>query len=325
MRAIRALRYGGPETLTEQAIEALEPAADQVRIRVEAAGVNFLDIYHRTGLYPTQEPVRLGVEGAGVIEALGSAVKDLKVGARVAWSDVPGSYATHVCAPAARLVPVPDGVSLETASAAMLQGMTAHYLSHDTYPLKAGDTCLVHAAAGGVGLLLCQIAKRCGARVIGTVSNEAKAKLARGAGAEHVIDYAKHDFAIELRKITGGPGVQVVYDSVGKDTWERSLQCLAPRGMLVLFGQASGPVPAFDPSLLAKGGSLFLTRASLFHYVASRDDLLRRSSAVLSWVARGELSIRIERTLPLRSAAEAHELLASRQTTGKLILVPEAS
>lgn len=325
MRAIRALRYGGPDTLTEQTIETPEPAADQVRIRVEAAGVNFLDIYHRTGLYPTQEPVRLGVEGAGVVEAIGSAVKDLKVGARVAWSDVPGSYATHVCAPAARLVAVPDGVTSHTAAAVMLQGMTAHYLSHDTYALKAGDTCLVHAAAGGVGLLLCQIAKRRGARVIGTVSSEAKAKLAKEAGADHVINYAKQDFATELRTITGGPGVQVVYDSVGKDTWERSLQCLAPRGMLVLFGQASGPVPAFDPALLAKGGSLFLTRASLFHYVAAREDLLRRSSDVLSWVAGGELAVRIERTLPLRAAAEAHTLLESRQTTGKLILVPEAS
>jgi len=325
MRAIRALRYGGPETLTEQTIETPEPAADQVRIRVEAAGVNFLDIYHRTGLYPTQEPVRLGVEGAGVIEAVGTAVKDLKVGARVAWSDVPGSYATHVCAPAARLVAVPEGVTSQTAAAVMLQGMTAHYLSHDTFALKAGDTCLVHAAAGGVGLLLCQIAKRRGARVIGTVSSEAKAKLAKEAGADHVINYAKQDFAAELRTITGGPGVQVVYDSVGKDTWERSLQCLAPRGMLVLFGQASGPVPAFDPALLAKGGSLFLTRASLFHYVAAREDLLRRSSDVLSWVASGELAVRIERTLPLRAAAEAHTLLESRQTTGKLILVPEAS
>jgi len=324
MRAIRALRYGGPETLTEQTIETPEPAADQVRIRVEAAGVNFLDIYHRTGLYPTQEPVRLGVEGAGVIEAVGSAVKDLKVGARVAWSDVPGSYATHVCAPAARLVAVPDGVTSQTAAAVMLQGMTAHYLSHDTYALKAGDTCLVHAAAGGVGLLLCQIAKRRGARVIGTVSSEAKAKLAKEAGADHVINYAKQDFATELRTFTGGPGVQVVYDSVGKDTWERSLQCLAPRGMLVLFGQASGVVPAFDPALLAKGGSLFLTRASLFHYVAAREDLLRRSSDVLSWVAGGELAVRIERALPLRAAAEAHALLESRQTTGKLILVPEA-
>jgi len=325
MRAIRALKYGGPDTLTEQTLETPEPAPEQVRVRVEAAGVNFLDVYHRTGLYPTQEPVRLGMEGAGVIEAVGSAVKDLAVGTRVAWSDVPGSYATHVLAPAARVVQVPDGLSSETAAAVMLQGMTAHYLTHDTYPLKPGDTCLVHAAAGGVGLLLCQIAKRRGARVIGTVSNELKARLAREAGADHVIDYARHDFAAELRTITGGPGIQVVYDSVGKDTWERSLSCLAPRGMLVLFGQASGPVPAFDPALLAKGGSLFLTRAALFHHIVTREDLLRRAGDVLSWVAKGELSVRIDRTLPLRAAAEAHTLLESRKTTGKLVLVPEAS
>jgi len=323
MRAIRSLKYGGPETMAEQTLPSPEPAAHQVRVRVEAAGVNYIDIYQRSGLYPTQEPVNLGLEGAGVIEALGSEVRDLKVGARVAWCDVPGSYATHVCAPAQRVVPVPDGVSSQTAAALMLQGMTAHYLTHDTFPLKATDTCLVHAAAGGVGLLLCQIAKRRGARVIGTVSSEEKQKLALAAGADHVINYAKQDFAPELRSLMGGAGVQVVYDSVGKDTWERSLQSLSPRGMLVLFGQASGPVPAFDPALLAKGGSLFLTRAALFHHIVTREELLRRSGDVLAWAQAGELSVRVDRVLPLRAAGEAHALLESRKTTGKLLLVPE--
>lgn len=325
MRAIKAFRYGGPDTLTELTLDTPEPKPDQVRIRVEAIGVNYLDVYHRTGLYPTTEPVNVGVEGAGVIEALGSEVRDFKVGERVAWSDVPGSYATHVCAPARRLVTVPDGVSSEAAAAVMLQGMTAHYLSHDTFPLKPGDTCLVHAAAGGVGLLLCQIAKRRGARVIGTVSTDAKAQLAQAAGADHVIIYSEKDFGLELLTYTGGSGVQVVYDSVGKDTWERSLHCLAPRGMLVLFGQSSGVVPPFDPASLAKGGSLFLTRATLGHYVATREELLRRSGDLLRWMAEGELSVRVDRTLPLRAAAEAHTLLESRQTTGKLLLVPEAS
>ncbi len=324
MRAIKALRYGGPETLVEHTSETPEPTPQQVRIRIEACGVNFIDIYHRTGLYPSKEPVSLGVEGAGVIEALGSEVRDFKVGDRVAWSDVPGSYATHVCAPTQRLVAVPDAVSSEAAAALMLQGMTAHYLSHDTFPLKPGDTCLVHAAAGGVGLLLCQLAKRRGAQVIGTVSTDAKAQLAQAAGAAHVIVYSEKDFGLELLTITGGSGVQVVYDSVGKDTWERSLHCLAPRGMLVLFGQSSGSVPPFDPALLAKSGSLFLTRASLAHYVSTREDLLRRSGDLLSWLAEGELSVRVDRSLPLRAAAEAHSLLESRQTTGKLLLLPEA-
>jgi NADPH2:quinone reductase len=324
MRAIQALRYGGADTLSEQTIELHEPLPHQVRVRIEAAGVNFIDIYQRSGLYPTQEPVRLGLEGAGIVEAVGSEVRDLHVGTRVAWCDQPGSYATHALLAAGRVVRVPEAVSATQAAAVMLQGMTAHYLMHDTYAVQRGDTVLVHAAAGGVGLLLCQLGKRLGARVIGTTSSEAKAQLARQAGADEVILYTEESFAERARELTGGAGVQVVYDSVGKDTYQGSLASLAPRGMLVLFGQASGPVPPIDPALLAKGGSLYLTRASLFHYVASRADLERRAAAVLGWVGKGELSLRIERTFPLAAAAEAQRMLESRKTTGKLLLVPEA-
>lgn len=323
MRVMEAVRYGGPETIEARELPTAEPKRHEVRVRVAAAGVNYIDIYQRSGLYPTREPVRLGLEGAGVIDAVGSAVRTLGVGQRVAWSDQPGSYATHVCISAERAIPVPDGVASKQAAAAMLQGMTAHYLTHDTFRLGPGDTCLVHAAAGGVGLLLCQMAKRLGARVIGTTSNESKEKLARAAGADHVILYTKRDFASEVRVLTGGKGVQVVYDSVGKDTWERSLASLATRGVLVLFGQASGPVPPIDPQLLAKGGSLTLTRASLFHYVETRRELEERAGAVLAMIRRGELTLRVDRELPLERAREAHELLEARATTGKLLLLPD--
>jgi NADPH:quinone reductase len=251
---------------------------------------------------------------------VGAEVREVRVGQRVAWCDVPGSYATHVCAPEERLVPVPEGVSSELAAASMLQGMTAHYLSHDTYHLTPGDACLVHAAAGGVGLLLCQMAKRRGARVVGTVSSDEKAQLALEAGADHVIRYDLGDWAQQVAEATSGRGAQVVYDSVGQRTWEQSLACLAPRGMLVLFGQSSGPVPPIDPQRLARGGSLFLTRASLFHYVSTRAELLSRAQAIFGMLTRGEVRVRIDRTLPLERAAEAQRLLASRTTAGKLLL-----
>jgi NADPH2:quinone reductase len=322
MQAIRASRFGGPEVMGLETLDTPEPGPGEARVRVHAAGVNYIDIYQRTGLYPIELPGKLGLEGAGVVEALGAGVNDLTVGERVAWNDAPGSYATHVIAKAERLVPIPKEVSFDDAAAVMLQGMTAHYLSHDTYPLKPGDTCLVHAAAGGVGLLLCQIAKRRGATVIGTVSTDAKAALAREAGAEHLVLYTQQDFVSEVRAFTQGKGVRVVYDSVGKTTWEGSLKSLAPRGMLVLFGQSSGIVPPFDPALLARGGSLFLTRATLFHYVAAREELVRRAMDVLGWVANGELSVRIERTFRLGEIADAHRALESRATTGKLLVHP---
>jgi NADPH2:quinone reductase len=319
MRAMQALEYGGSELIRERALELPPLAPHEARVRVEFAGVNFIDIYHRTGLYPTEQPVRLGLEGAGIVEAVGSAVSDLSPGARVAWVDVRGSYATHLNAPAERLVRTPDDLSSDQAAAAMLQGMTAHYLTHDTFPLAPGHSCLVHAAAGGVGLLLCQLAKRRGARVIGTVSTPEKAELARAAGADDIVFYTREELRARVRELTGGTGVNVVYDSVGKDTWEASLDSLAPRGMLVLFGQSSGLVPAIEPGLLARG-SFFLTRAGLPHHVASRAELLARSGAVLDMVRRGELRLRIDQVLPLAEAARAHDLLASRATQGKLLL-----
>jgi len=264
----------------------------------------------------------MGVEGAGVIEAVGAGVSGNKPGDRVAWTAGPGSYATHVVIPAERLVPVPDGVDAPTAAAAMLQGMTAHYLATTTYPLHEGDTCLVHAAAGGVGLLLCQMAKRRGARVIGTVSTEEKAKLAREAGAAEVILYTQADFEAETRRLTAGQGVHVVYDSIGKDTFQKSLGSLRRRGMMVLYGQSSGAVPPFDPQILAHRGSLFFTRPSLGDYTVTRAELLARAGEVLAWIQRGELSVRIGATFPLAEAARAHEKLAGRETTGKVLLIP---
>lgn len=322
MFAMQAIRYGGSDTI--RACELSLPAlkAHEVKVRVEASGVNFIDVYHRTGLYPTGEPVRLGQEGAGIVEEVGSEVREFAPGERVAWCDVPGSYATHLVAPAARLVRVPDGVSAQTAAAALLQGMTAHYLVHDTYRLGPGHTCLVHAAAGGVGLLLCQLAKKRGARVLGTVSTPEKAELARAAGADEVIFYTREDLRTRVRELTGGEGVHVVYDSVGKDTWEASLESLRPRGMLVLFGQSSGVVPPIDPARLARGGSLFLTRAGLPHYIATREELVARAADLMAWITRNELSVRIDRVLPLRDAALAHDLLTSRATAGKLLLAP---
>jgi NADPH2:quinone reductase len=322
MKAIRIHAHGGPEVLRYEDVPVPVPGAGQALIRIEAAGVNFIDIYHRSGLYPVQFPYTLGQEAAGVVTTLGPDVSGVAVGDLVAYTGVPGAYAEFAAVPADRLVRVPVGVTARQAAAVILQGVTAQYLATSTYPLAAGQTCLVHAAAGGVGLLLCQIAKRLGARVIGTVSNEAKAALARGAGADEVILYTQQDFEVEVKRLTGGAGVRVVYDSVGKTTFDKSLNCLARRGMLVLCGQSSGPVPPFDPQMLNQKGSLYLTRPTLAHYVATREELLARAGQVLGWVADGSLSVRIGREHPLAEAAEAQRALAGRETTGKVLLVP---
>ncbi len=321
MHAVRIHEHGGPEVLRYEEVPTPTPGEGQALVRLVACGVNFIDIYHRKGLYRLDLPAGLGQEGAGVVEAVGPGVTEVKPGDRVAFSNVAGSYAEYVVAPAHRLVPIPDGVTYQQAAAAMLQGMTAHYLVTSTYPLKPQDTCLVHAAAGGVGLLLVQMAKRRGAVVIGTVSTEEKAQLARDAGADHVVVYTKQDFEAEVLRITGGRKLQVVYDSVGKDTFEKSLNCLALRGMLVLYGQSSGPVPPFDPQVLAQKGSLFLTRPVLWHYTADREELLWRAGEVLGWVRTGEVRLRIDRALPLAQAADAHRALEARQTTGKVLLL----
>jgi NADPH2:quinone reductase len=321
MRAIRVHEYGGPEAMRLEDLPPPKPGEGQALVRIEAAGVNFIDVYQRTGLYKNPLPYGLGLEGAGVVEAVGPGVSTVRAGDRVAWTGVPGSYATHNVVPADRLVTLPSGVDARSGAAAMLQGMTAHYLAHSTYPIKPGDACLVHAAAGGVGLLLCQMAKRAGARVIGTVSTEEKAKLAREAGAHDVIVYSREDFEAEVKRLTGGMGLQVIYDAVGRDTFEKGLNCLAPRGYMVLYGAASGPVAPLDPQVLNAKGSLYLTRPSLFHYIATRDDLVRRAGEVLGWIQKGELKLRIGATFPLAEAARAHRDLEGRRTTGKVLLL----
>jgi NADPH:quinone reductase len=322
MLAIRAHEVGGPDVLQLDEIPTPDPGAGQALVRIEAVGVNYIDVYHRTGLYPMPMPLRLGLEGAGVVEALGAGVTEVRVGDRVAWQGVPGSYATHHVLPAERLAKLPEGIDTRVGAALMLQGVTAHYLARTTYPLKPGDTCLVHAAAGGVGLLLCQIAKKAGARVIGTVSTEEKAALARAAGADEIIFYTRQDFAAEVKRLTNGRGLEVVYDSVGKTTFEKSLDCLALRGMIVLYGQSSGPVPPIEPQVLSLKGSLFFTRPTLAHYVQPVEEYRRRSSEVFEWAARGELDVRIGATYPLRDAAAAHRDLEARKTTGKVLLLP---
>ena len=322
MFAIRPDAPGGPEILGLVEMETKAPGPGEALVRVEAAGVNFIDVYQRSGQYPIPAPMALGLEGAGVVEALGEGAAGVSVGERVAWAAGPGSYATHVVIPVVRLVPVPEGIDSRTAAAAMLQGMTAEFLAHSTFKLGAASTCLIHAAAGGVGLLLCQLARRAGATVIGTVSTEEKAALAAQAGANHVILYTRSDFAEETRRITGGKGVSVVYDSVGKDTFSKSLDCLSPRGMLVLFGQSSGPVAPFDPQVLAQKGSLFLTRPKLGDYLATPEELLHRAGAILRAILAEEITIRIGATFPLAEAAEAHRQLAGRATTGKVLLIP---
>jgi len=322
MKAIRIHNHGGPEVLAYEDVPAPEPKAGEARVKIEASGVNFIDIYHRTGLYPMNRPCILGSEGAGVVDAVGEGVIEVKQGDRVAYAMIPGSYAEYAVVPAGKLVPVPDDIDAKSAAGIMLQGMTAHYLTHSTYPLQKDATALVHAAAGGVGLLLVQVAKMLGARVIGTVSTQAKADLVRKAGADEIILYTQADFLAEAKRITNGQGVHVVYDSVGATTFEKSLDCLRPRGYLVLFGQSSGPVAAFDPAKLAAKGSLFLTRPSLAHYTLTRAELLRRATDLFDWMQGGKLKLRIEKTLPLRDASEAQQLLEKRRTTGKLILVP---
>jgi NADPH:quinone reductase len=322
MKAIRVHKYGGPEVLVADDIPVPEPKAGEARVKIEAIGVNFIDIYQRSGLYPLQTPFTLGSEAAGVVDAVGEGVTEVKKGDRVAYAMVPGSYAEYAVVPAWRLVPVPAHIEAKSAAAIMLQGMTAHYLTHSTYPLKQGETALVHAAAGGVGLLLAQIAKMRGARVIGTVSTEAKAALAKQAGADDVILYTRTDFLTEVKKLTDGKGVHVVYDSVGATTFDQSLDCLRPRGYLVLFGQSSGPVPPFDPGKLAAKGSLFLTRPSLAHYTLDRAELLQRSGDLFNWIGAGKLKLRVESAFSMVDAAEAHRQLEGRKTTGKVVLFP---
>jgi len=322
MKAIVVENCGGPESLVYRDAETPAPKAGEALVKLEAVGVNFIDVYHRTGLYPLPRPFIPGMEAAGVVESVGESVSEVKAGDRVAYAMQPGAYAEYAVVPAWKLVPVPDGVTPQQAAATMLQGMTAHYLVTSVYALKAGDAALIHAAAGGVGLLLVQLAKRVGARAIGTVSTDAKAALAREAGAHEVIRYTEQDFEAETRRLTDGKGVQVVYDSVGKDTFLKSLNCLAPRGMLALFGQSSGPVAAFDPALLAQKGSLFLTRPSLAQYAATREELLWRAGELFDWIKAGELNLRIEKTFPLADAAEAHRQLEGRKTTGKVLLLP---
>jgi len=322
MRAVRVHKYGGPEVLTLEEIPVPEPKAGEARVEIEAIGVNYIDIYQRTGLYPLKTPFTLGTEGAGIVDAVGPDVTGVKIGDRVGYAMIPGSYAEYVIVPATRLVPIPPNIEARSAAALMLQGMTAHYLTHSTYALKKGDTALIHAAAGGAGLLLIQIAKQLGATVIGTVSTEAKAKLAKEAGADHVILYTQADFLAEVKKLTDGRGLDVVYDSVGQTTFDKSLDCLRPRGYLVLFGQSSGPVPPFDPGKLAAKGSLFLTRPSLAHYTLERAELLQRANDIFNWTAAGKLKVRIDKTFPIAEAAEAHRQLEGRKTTGKVILLP---
>lgn len=323
MHAVRLHVSGGPEVLRYEEVPTPAPGAGEVLVHLRAIGVNFIDIYQRSGQYTLTLPAIIGQEGAGVVESVGADVAGLKPGERVVYSNVSGSYAEFVVVPAWRCVSLPASLDFEQAAAAMLQGMTAHYLSHTTYPLARGELALVHAAAGGVGALLVQMAKRRGARVIATVSTEEKAKIAREAGADDVIIYTRTDFDSEVKRLTGGGGVHVVYDSVGKDTFERSLNCLRPRGMLALFGQASGRVPPVDLQILNAKGSLFLTRPTLQHYTRTREELLGHATEVLRWVADGTLRLRIDRTFPLNQAASAHAHLQSRRALGKVLLRPD--
>jgi len=322
MKAIQIKQPGGPEAMELVELPAPEPKASEAVVKLAASGVNFIDVYNREGRYKVPLPFVLGQEGAGTVTAVGSDVKSVKPGDRVAWTSVLGSYAEYAAIAADRLVAIPAGVTDQQAAAAMLQAMTAHYLSHDTYPLKRGETALVHAAAGGVGLLLTQMAHHIGARVIATVSTDEKAKLAREAGADEIILYTHSDFEAETKRLTGGKGVDVVYDSVGKTTFEKGLNILRPRGMMVLYGGSSGAVSPFDPLMLTQKGSLFLTRPSLSHYIATREELTARSVAVFGMMAAGKLKLRIEHTYALADAQRAHRELEGRKTTGKLLLIP---
>jgi NADPH2:quinone reductase len=322
VKAIRVNQPGGPDNLRLEEVPRPSPGAGQALVRIEAVGVNFIEVYQRTGLYRVPLPAIPGGEAAGVVEELGPGVNAVRVGQRVVSTNFMGAYAEFALAPAERLVPLPEGVPTRLGAAVMLQGMTAHYLTHSTYRLSSRDSCLIHAAAGGVGLLLCQIARQRGARVIGTVSTEAKAELARKAGAHDVIRYTQQDFVAETKRLTNGAGVQVIYDSVGKTTFLKGFDCLAPRGMMVLYGQSSGPVEPFDPQLLNQKGSVFLTRPTLHHYTVARAELLERADQVLGWVGDGSLQVTIGGEFPLAEAAQAHRELESRRTTGKLLLIP---
>ncbi|HEU5261362.1 MAG TPA: quinone oxidoreductase [Gemmatimonadales bacterium] len=322
MKAIRVHAPGGPEVLRYEEVPQPVAGGGQVLVKIEAAGVNYIDVYQRTGLYKVATPFTLGQEAAGVVVAVGPRVSDVRVGDRVAYTGVLGAYAEYQAVPADRVFVLPEGIGAKQGAAAMLQGMTAHYLTCTTYALKPGDTCLVHAAAGGVGLLLCQIAKLRGARVIGTVSTKEKAALAREAGADDMIVYTQQDFEAEAKQLTGGAGLHVVYDSVGKTTFEKGLNCLARRGMMVLYGQSSGPVGPFDPQVLNQKGSLFLTRPSLAHYITTRAELVARAGDVLEWARSGKLKLRVGAEFPLAQAAQAHRQLEARRTTGKVLLIP---
>jgi len=322
MKAVRIHAPGGPEALKYEDAPQPAPKAGEAVVKVDAAGLNYVDVYFRTGAYKGEYPLTLGMEAGGTVSAVGPNVSDVQVGDKVAYTGIPGAYAEYAAVPAARLVKLPGGISTKQGAAAMLQGMTAHYLACSTYPLKKGDACLVHAAAGGVGLLLCQIAKLRGARVIGTVSTDEKAKLAREAGADEVILYTRQDFEAEVKRLTDGKGLQVVYDAVGKTTFEKGFNCLAPRGMMVLYGQASGPIGPFDPQTLNAKGSLFLTRPSLNHHIVTRAELVQRSNELLGWIRDGKLKVRTEFEFPLKDAAEAHRALEARKTTGKVLLIP---
>jgi NADPH2:quinone reductase len=322
MKAIRVHQPGGRDAMQYEDVPMPEPGPGEARVKVHAIGVNFIDVYHRSGQYKLETPFTPGSEAAGVVDAVGDGVTDVQVGDRVAYAMQIGAYAEYAVVPAWKLVPLPDQVSFEVGAAVMLQGMTAHYLVHSTFPLAQGQHALVHAAAGGVGLLLIQLAKQRGAFVIGTVSTVEKEQLARDAGADAVIRYTEQDFVAETKHLTDGEGVHVVYDSVGKTTWEGSLNCLRPRGYLALFGQSSGAVPLFDPQILNAKGSLFLTRPSLGHYAADRDELLWRAGDLFNLIADGKLHVRIDRTVPLRDVAAAHQALESRETAGKVVLIP---
>ena len=322
MKAIQVKQPGGPEVLELVDVPVPEPKANEAVVKLAASGVNFIDVYQREGRYKVSLPFVVGQEGAGVVTTVGSNVTSLKAGDRVAWTGLLGGYAEYAAVPADRLVAIPAGVTDQQAAAAMLQGMTAHYLCHDTYPLKRGETALVHAAAGGVGLLLVQMAHNIGARVLATVSTEEKAKLAREAGADEIILYTKSDFEAETRRLTNGQGVHVVYDSVGKTTFEKGLNVLRPRGMMVLFGGSSGAVPPFDLIALSQKGSLYVTRPTLVNYIASREELMSRSGAVFAMISSGKLKLRIAHTYPLAEAQRAHRDLEGRKTTGKLLLLP---
>lgn len=321
MKAIRVHEVGGPDVLQYEEIPLPSPGPGQVVVKLEAIGLNFIDCYVRSGVYKTALPFTPGMEAAGTVTATAPDITEVRTGDRVAYAPHIGAYAEYAVVPAERLVRLPAGMDSRSAAATMLQGMTAHYLATSTYPLKKGDAALVHAAAGGVGLLLIQIAKMRGARVFGTVSTQEKAALAKEAGADEVILYTEKDFEAEVMRLTSGKGVNVVYDSVAKTTFDKSLNCLGLRGVLALFGQSSGPVPPVDPARLAKN-AVFLTRPGLGQYTATRAELLQRAGDLFDWIASGKLKLRISQTLPLKDAAEAHRLLEGRKTTGKVLLIP---